>query len=94
MAFLHYCIIAVCPQSRFYDQIQLDPRAAYNMFDLILYIPSTLFHYKGTGLPGLNQYSAKINVLAQGHNAVRLVRLEPAAPWSLPLSHCTPYAHV
>ena len=24
--------------------------------DLILYVPSTIFHYKGTGLPGLNQY--------------------------------------
>ena len=37
------------------------------------------FSYKGTGLPGLNQYLARINVLAQGHKAVTLVRLEPAA---------------
>ena len=36
------------------------------LFDLILYVPSTIFSYKGTGLPGLNQYSARINVLAQG----------------------------
>ena len=40
------------------------------------------FSYKGTGLPGLNQYSARINVLAQGHNTVTPVRLEPATPWS------------
>ena len=25
-------------------------------FDLILYVPSTIFHKTGTGLPGLNQY--------------------------------------
>ena len=40
------------------------------------------FSYKGTGLPGMNQYYARINVLAQGHNAVTPVRLEPAAPRS------------
>ena len=34
------------------------------------------------GLPGLNQYLARINVLAQGHNTVMLVRLKPAAPRS------------
>ena len=37
------------------------------------------FNYKGTGLPGLNQYLARINVLAQGHNTVTPVRLKPAA---------------
>ena len=49
------------------------------LFDLILYVPSTIFSYKGTGLPGLNQYLARINVLAQGHNAVTPVRLEHVA---------------
>ena len=34
------------------------------------------------GLPGLNQYQARINVLAQGHNAVTPMRLEPTAPRS------------
>ena len=29
------------------------------------------------GLPGLNQYYTRINVLAQGHNAVTLLRLRP-----------------
>ena len=40
------------------------------------------FSYIGTGLPWLIQYLARIKVLAQGHNAVMLVRLEPMAPWS------------
>ena len=40
------------------------------------------FSYKGTGLPGLNQYLARINVLAQGHNALTPARLEPVAPRS------------
>ena len=40
------------------------------------------FSYAGMGLPGLNQYEAKINVLAQGHNTVTSVRLEPDAPRS------------
>ena len=30
----------------------------------------------------MNQYKARINVLAQGHNAEMPVRLEPAAPRS------------
>ena len=38
------------------------------------------FSYKGTGLRGLNQYLARVNVLAQGHNAVMPVRLKPMAP--------------
>ena len=37
------------------------------------------FSYKGMVIPGLNQYQARINVFAQGHNAVKPVRLEPAA---------------
>ena len=32
------------------------------LFDLILYVSSTIFSYVGTGLPGLNQYLARINV--------------------------------
>ena len=45
-------------------------------------ISSVSFSYIGTGLPWLNQYLAMINVLAQGYNAVTLVRLEPMAPRS------------
>ena len=40
------------------------------------------FSYIGTGLPVLNQYLARITVLAQGHNAVTPLRLEPMAPQS------------
>ena len=40
------------------------------------------FSYIETGLHGLNQYLARINVLAQGHNAVTLWRLELIAPLS------------
>ena len=40
------------------------------------------FSYIGTGLPGLNQYLARINVPAQGHNTVIPMRLEPATPGS------------
>ena len=50
----------------------------FDLFDLI----QQSFSYTGTGLPGSNQYLARINVLAQGHNAVTPVRLEPAAPRS------------
>ena len=47
------------------------------LFDLILYVQSTIFQLerlsviKGTSLPGLTQYLARINVLDQGHNAVK-----------------------
>ena len=34
------------------------------------------------GLPGLKQYYARINGLAQGHNRVTPVRLEPTAAQS------------
>ena len=40
------------------------------------------FSYVGMGLPGLNQYKARINVSCSIHNTVMLVRLEPAAPRS------------
>ena len=43
------------------------------------------FSYKGMGLPGLNQdVLSKLGLmcLAQGHNAVMPVRLEPLAPRS------------
>ena len=51
------------------------------------------FSHVGTGLPGLNQYLAWINLscsmsLAQGNNAVWPVRLEPAACRSL-VKHST-----
>ena len=42
------------------------------LLDLIIYVPSTIFHLWRDG--------SSCNVLAQGHNAVTPVRIEPAAP--------------
>ena len=40
-----------------------DSRCLFCLFDLILFCPSQQsFSYAGTGLPGLNQYFAKIKV--------------------------------
>ena len=69
------------------------------LFDLILYVHSTIFQLCGTGLPGLNQYLARINVSCSrtttqwrrwGSN-LRPFGLESS---TLPLSHCAPYASV
>ena len=64
-------------------------------FDLILYVPSTIFQLYRDGLPGLNQYWARINVSYSrtttqwrrwGSNP-RPFGLESS---TLPLSHCAP----
>ena len=52
------------------------------LFDFILYIPSTIFQLCRDGLPWLNRTKLGLMYLAQGHNTVKPVRLEPAAPWS------------
>ena len=49
------------------------------LFDLILYVPENNFSV--TDPTGLNQYEARMMCFAQGHNAVTLVKLEPATPW-------------
>ena len=53
-------------------------------FDLILYIPSTIFHAVIKGWVFLGGTSTKLGLmcLAQGHNAVTSVRLKQAAPRS------------
>ena len=43
---------------------------------------SMSFSYIWMGLPGLNHYLARINVLAQGHNTVTPVRLVSMTPRS------------
>ena len=73
------------------------PNHAYNLLNIHIVILNTRqvwkkelnrrnssmsFSYIGTGLPWLNQYLVRINVLAEGYNAVTLVRLEPMAPRS------------
>ena len=53
-----------------------------HVFQLCRDGPSLVEPVLSSGLPWLNQYLARINVLAQGHNAVTPVRLEPMAPGS------------
>ena len=59
------------------------------LFDLILYVPSTIFQLNRDGIPWVEpvQSYGKF-VLLEDQNAVTLVRLEPAAPRSR-VKHCT-----
>ena len=53
------------------------------LFDLILFLPSTIFQLNREGPSWVEPVlKARINVLAQGHKAVTPVILEPAAPRS------------
>ena len=62
------------------------------LFDLILYVPSTIFQLNRDGSswvePELSQDKC---VLLKGHNAVTPVRLELESS-TLPLRHCAPAA--
>ena len=49
------------------------------LLDLIIHPSQQFFSYVGTGIPGLKQ---GLMCLAQGHNTVMLVRLEPTTPLS------------
>ena len=62
------------------------------LFDLILYVPSTIFQLNRDGASWVEPVLSNDKcVLLKDHNAVTPVSLEPAAPWTLPLSHCAPY---
>ena len=57
--------------------------------------PQQYFSNKGTSLPVLNQYQARINVLAQGHNCSDVGEAQNPRPLGLELStqslsHCAP----
>ena len=67
------------PQSQVKQSTTQLPSILFCLFDLILYIPSTNFSYKGTGRPGTK---LGLMLFAQGHNTVMPVRLEPVAPRS------------
>ena len=59
------------------------------LFDLILYIPSTIFQLNRDGSSWVDLVlSYDKCVLLKDHNAVTPVRLEPATPWS-PVKHST-----
>ena len=69
------------------DSTELNMHAKLSSFFCVCLIWSFTSHqqsfsYIGTGLPRLNQYLARINVLAQGHNAEMPVRFRTAALWS------------
>ena len=49
------------------------------LFDLILYVPSTIFQLYRDGFSWVEPVLSRINVHTQGHKAVTLVRLEPEA---------------
>ena len=54
-----------------------------NLFDLILYVPSTIFQLNRDGSSWVEPVlSWDKCVLLKDHNAVKLVRLEPTALWS------------
>ena len=54
------------------------------LFDLILHVPSTIFQLKQDGSSWFEPVLSKLGLmcLAQGHNTVTPVMLEPAAPRS------------
>ena len=53
------------------------------LFDLIINVPVNIFSVmSGWVFLGLTSTKQRIKCLAQGHNAVPPVRLEPAAPQS------------
>ena len=58
------------------------------LFDLILYVQSTIFQLLRDGSSLVEPVPARINVLVQGHNTVTPVRLEPVAHRSL-VKHST-----
>ena len=67
----------------FFRELYVSPLALVCLFDLILYVPSTIFQLNRDGSswvePVLSQDKC---VLLKDHNAVMLVRLKPAAPRS------------
>ena len=70
--------------------ISMSVLSIHNTFALTLIwflrLSQQFFSYVGLGLPGLDQYYAskvlRLMCLAQRHNAVTPVRLEPTTPWS------------
>ena len=68
----------VCATSKGSDQ----PAPTHSLIKAVFLFDSLRLINNLSGLPGLDQYYAWINVHAQGHNAVTPVRLEPAAPRS------------
>ena len=96
ISFLGRNNILLCPCKR---AVRWSCKISYMIFCLIWFFTShqQSFSFIGMGLPGLNQYKARINVLAQGHNAVhgevptRGSSISSLKSSTLPLSHCAPF---
>ena len=87
--------ITVFYPNSFYNQMCCKGTVLYKyfLFDLILYVPVNSFSVmSGRFFLGRTSTKQGIMCLAQGHNAVTPVRLEPATlrleTSTLPLSHC------
>ena len=85
----------------FVVQLKSMESVLFVLFDLILYVPSTIFQLNRDGPSWVEPVlSYDKCILLKDHNTVTPVRLEPAAPWSwvkhsrLPLSHCAPMESV
>ena len=75
--------------SIFESTVRLAERLFVCLFDLILYVPSTIFQLSRDGSSWVEPVlSYDKCVLIKDHNAVTPVRLEPAAPRSR-VKHCT-----
>ena len=82
MGYLVYLKATIQSSNRVYENRFFFVVVFLLLFFFFFLFDQQSFRYKGSGVPGLNQYLARSNVLAQGHNAVALMRLEPAAPRS------------
>ena len=85
----------------FVVQLKSMESVLFVLFDLILYVPSTIFQLNRDGPSRVEPVlSYDKCVLLKDHNTVTPMRLEPAAPRyrvkhsRLPLSHCAPMESV
>ena len=82
----HHCVVSLTNLDlcQGHWNMKYRPRSpSHSVFVCVdsLHLRQEFFSYVGTGLPGLNQYyEQSIKCLAQGHNAVPPVRLEPTTP--------------
>ena len=67
----------------FVVQLKSMESVLFVLFDLILYVPSTIFQLNRDGPSWVEPVlSYDKCILLKDHNTVTPVRLEPAAPWS------------
>ena len=73
--------------------IESEQNVLFVWFDS-LHLSQQVFSFVRTGIPGMNQSKQGLMCLAQGHNTLTPVSLQPITPRlkssTLPLSHCAP----